>query len=222
MDDNIKKIKQFAKKCLINYTCAAHSIEHVMRVYNMAIKLAKDEDVDLEVVKISALLHDIGYYNKLTNEDHAIKSAQLAELFLKKLGYKKDKIEHIKECIIAHRYRTKIKPKSLEAKIIFDADKLEIIGAIGIARAFVWIGKHNAYIYKKVDIQKYIKENLNGEINGRIQDKSKHSPQISWETKDKFVLNCLYTDKAKKIAKKRYRFTQNFYKKLEEEINGLE
>ena len=57
-------------------------------------------------------------------------------------------------------------------------------------------------------------------INGRIQDKTKHSPQINWETKDKHILNYLYTEKAKQIAKNRMIFSENFFKRLENEING--
>ncbi len=77
------------------------------------------------------------------------------------------------------------------------------------------------HIYiKKKDIEEYAKENLGGKANGRIQDKSKHSPQINWETKDKYILNYLYTKKAKKIAKERMTFFEKFLERLEKEING--
>ncbi len=222
MDAKIKKIKEIVKKEFA--FCSAHNFDHVMRVYNLALHLAKNENVNLNVIKVAVLLHDIGGKKEVDDPtgktDHAVESAKMAEPILKNLGYSKDKIKHIQDCIISHRYRTENKPQTQEAKIVFDADKLETVGAIGIARGFAWIGRNNAYIYKKVDINKYSKENLGGKINGRIQDKTKHSPQINWETKDKHILNYLYTEKAKQVAKDRMIFSENFFKRLENEING--
>jgi len=154
--------------------------------------------------------------------DHAIESAKIVEPFLRELGFSQTKIQHILDCIVSHRYRTNNKPKTKEAEIVFDADKLETVGAIGIARALTWVGKNNAHIYKKVDIKKYAKENLGGKIDGKIQDKTKHSPQINWETKDKFIVDYLYTAGAKKIAKQRIKFSENFLNKLEQEVLGKE
>jgi len=219
---SIKKIKEIVEK--EPTFCSAHNFDHVMRVYNLALHLAENENVDLDVIKAATLLHDIGGKKEIDDPtgktDHAIEGAKMAKPILNNLGYSKNKIKHIQDCIISHRYRTENKPQTKEAKIVFDADKLETVGAIGIARAFVWIGRNNAHIYKKVDIDKYTKENLDGKINGIIQDKTKHSPQINWETKDKYILNYLYTDKAKQIAKKRIIFSENFFKELENEINN--
>jgi len=226
MKNKIEAVKKFAEKHLAHDSDPAHNMEHVMRVYNLAIYLAQGQKIDLDVIRFAVLLHDVGGAKERKDPsgktDHAIESARLAKPFLTKLNLQKNKIEHILSCIISHRYRSEQKPKTLEAKIVFDADKLETVGAIGIARAFVWAGKNNAHIYKKVDIKKYAKENLFGKINGRIQDKTKHSPQINWETKDKHVVNYLYTEKAKQIARKRIKFSKKFLLKLEKEIKGLE
>ncbi len=222
MDEKIEKIKEIVKKELA--FCSAHNFDHVMRVYNLALHLAENENVDLDVIKVAVLLHDIGGKKEVDDPtgktDHAIESAKMAEPILNNLGYSKEKIEHIQDCIISHRYRTENKPQTQEAKIVFDADKLETVGAIGIARAFVWVGRNNAHLYKKIDINEYARENLGGKINGRIQDKIKHSPQINWETKDKHILNYLYTKKAKQVAKDRMIFSEKFFKRLENEING--
>jgi uncharacterized protein len=226
MTKKIEQIEKFAKKSLAVDNDSAHNIEHVMRVYNLALRLAEDEDVDLDVIKIAILLHDIGGAKEMNDSsgktDHAIESAKLARPFLKKLGLANDKIEHILSCIISHRYRSEQKPETLEARIVFDADKLETVGAIGIARVFSWIGKNNAHIYRVVNIEEYAKENLGGKINGRIKDKTKHSPQLNWETKDKHIVDYLYTPKAKQIARERIKFSKNFFLKLEKEIQGIE
>ncbi len=221
----IGEVKKFAERHLANDSDPAHNMEHIMRVYNLAIQLAKNEKVDLGVIKIAVLLHDIGGAKEMKDRsgktDHAVESAKLAKPFLEKLGLPKNKIERILNCIVSHRYRSEQKPKTLEAKILFDADKLESVGAIGIARDFVWVGKNNAHIYKKANIEEYAKENLCGKINGRVQDKTKHSPQINWETKYKHIVNYLYTQKAKQIARKRIGFSKKFFSQLEKEVQGL-
>lgn len=231
MNQKLKKIKEFAEKYLTGDNCSAHGMDHVVRVYNLATKLAQGQDVDLDVLQAAALLHDIGGRLEQDNKnkdlakkkDHAVESARIAKPFLKELGYSDQKIKHICDCIISHRFRTDNKPKTLEAKIVFDADKLETVGAIGIARAFTWVGRNNAHIYKKVaDINKYAQENLGGKLNGKIQDRTKHSPQINWETKDKYILEYLYTPQAKEFAKKRKEFFKEFMDKLEREIEGKE
>jgi uncharacterized protein len=224
MSDKFEVIKEFATEQMAENKCAAHNIEHVLRVYKLAMKLAGGENVDMDVIEAASLLHDIGGVRESADPtgqtDHAVESAKIAEPFLREIGFSEDKIAHIKNCILSHRYRTENKPETLEAKIVFDADKLETAGAIGIARSFVWVGRHNARIYRKVNLDEYAKENLGGKINGRIQDKTKHSPQINWETKDKFILDYLYTDKAKAMAAGRKKFYEEFLERLEREING--
>lgn len=222
-----EKIKKFAEECLSEERDSAHNIDHVMRVYTVANKLMEWENVDKEVVEVAILLHDI--WQKKENADpswktdHAIEWAKMAEQFLRELNYPEDKITHIKDCIISHRYRTNEVPKTLEAKIVFDADKLESVWAIGIARAFAWIGKHNSPIYKKVEsLDEYTKENLWWSAKWIIKDKSKHSVQINRDLKEKYILDYLYTDKAKEIAKKRKKFYEDFLAQLEKEIDGEE
>ena len=222
MEEKYQKIKEIVEKEL---SCSAHNMDHVMRVYNMCLRLAKDEpDIDLDVLKASALLHDIARVkedNDPTGKtDHAILGSKMAVPILKELNFSKEQIKHIQDCIISHRYRTENKAKTKEAQILFDADKLDSLGAIGIARSFVWVGRNNAKIYTETDIEKYIDENLGGKINGRIQDKTKHSPQIEFETKLKFLITKLHTAKAKEICKERIEFYKSFLDRLKREIDG--
>ena len=221
MNQKFLKIKERVEKEL---SCSAHDIGHVMRVYNLCLRLAEDEDVDLEVLQAAALLHDIARVKEDNDPsgktDHAILSAEMAVPILKDLGFPDEKIRHIQDCIASHRYRTGDKPETKEAQILFDADKLDSLGAIGIARSFVWVGRNNAKIYTNGDIEEYIRNNLGGDINGRIQDKTKHSPQIEFETKLKFLVDSLYTEKAKETGKERAEFYKKFLDRLEREING--
>jgi len=221
MENKFKKIKEIAEK----ESSFEHKMDHVMRVYNMCLLLAKNEHIDLDVLKAAALLHDIARNkedkDKTGKIDHAILGATMAESILKDLNFPEQKILAVKECIISHRYRNNHEPKTIEAKILFDADKLDTIGAIGVARSFVWIGKNNANIYSNGNPKKYIKENLEGgKINGKIIDKTKHSPQIEFETKTKFLKEKLYTKKGKKVCKERIKYVEKFLNRLEKEIKG--
>ena len=196
-----------------------------MRVYALAMTIAGSEKaVDLDVLQAGVLLHDIGGAKEANDQtgqtDHAVIGAEMAKPILESFGFSEAQIKHIQACVLSHRYRTDNRPETIEAKIVHDADKLETVGAIGLARAFAWIGKHKAKIYKTADIEEYMKENLGGKINGRIQDKSKHSVQIQFETKDKFLLDKLYTETAKKIGRERLNYYKEFLDRLEKEVNG--
>jgi uncharacterized protein len=216
------KIREIVEKEL---SCSAHDMDHVLRVYNLSLHLAENEDVDLDVLKAATLLHDIARVKEDNDPtgrtDHAVLGAEMCVPILEDIHFPVEKIKHVQECIISHRYRTGRTPQTKEAKILFDADKLDTIGAIGIARSFVWVGRNNAKIYSDVDIEKYIEENLGGQMNGRIQDKTKHSPQIEFKTKLKFLAEKLYTNRAKEICKERTEFYDNFLKRLEQEIKGV-
>ncbi|MDA3840117.1 MAG: HD domain-containing protein [Patescibacteria group bacterium] len=221
MIDKIKKIAVDEMK-----ECAAHDIDHVMRVHNLCKNIAeKEERVDLEVLEIASLLHDIGKdeeNNDKTGEtDHAVVGAQKAEKVLEQIGYNAKKIEQVKNCILTHRYRKGRVPESIEARILFDADKLDSIGAIGIARSYAWIGKHRAKIFKKVDdLDKYINENMEGHRKGDIQDKTIHSVQIEYEIKQKDILDKFYTKAGKEMATERHKYYKEFLERLEEEVGG--
>jgi uncharacterized protein len=221
MENKLEKIKEIAEK----ESSFEHKMDHVLRVYNLCLLLAKNEKVDLDVLKAAALLHDIARTKEDKDTtgkiDHALLGAEMAEPILKQLDFSEEKIQHIKDCIISHRYRNDHEPKTIEAKILFDADKLDTIGATGIARSFVWIGKNDAKIYSEDDPEKYIKENLEGgKSNGRIIDKTKHSPQIEFQTKTKFLREKLYTKKGKEICKERLEYFENFLNRLAKEMKG--
>ncbi len=221
MDSQFQKIKEIVANEL---SCSAHQMDHVMRVYELCLSLAKNEDVDLDVLKAAALLHDIARVKEDNdssgNTDHAVLGAEMAGPILKRLGFNDEKIKHIQDCIVSHRYRTGNRPETKEAQILFDADKLDTAGAIGVARGFVWVGRNNAKIYTDIDIDEYIKDNLGGDISGRIQDKTKHSQQIEFETKLKFLEDRLHTKKAKEICRERLAYYKSFLDRMEKEIKG--
>lgn len=117
-----------------------HDFDHVMRVYRMAERLAKAEGADLEIVRAAALLHDAESASGNTDErlDHHEAAAQFAGEVLIEEGWLEARIRSVQECILTHRFRTGSPPESIEAKVLFDADKLDAIGAIGAARALAY------------------------------------------------------------------------------------
>jgi len=203
----------------------SHTLEHIIRVFKIAMSIVKTEsDVDIEVLKTAILLHDIARLiedkDNSGKTDHSILGAEMAETILTKLNYPVEKIEKIKNCISSHRYRSNISPQSKEARILFDADKIDLLGAIGIARLYMIAGKYNQKPYSSKPIDVYIRENLiNGKVNGRIKEKSKHSPNIEFQTKIVNIPNKLHTLKAKEMAKERIAFMERFFHQLKDDIS---
>jgi uncharacterized protein len=222
IDERYEKILKIVQKEL---TCSAHNLDHVFRVYNLCMLISKyEKDVDMEVLIPAALLHDIARVKESQDNtgeiDHAVLGGEMAAKILKELNYAEDKIDTIKNCVISHRFRTGNEPKTIEGKILFDADKLDVIGATGIARTFMLAGQFGQRLTGNSLINDYLKENT--VENGRIKDLSKHTPFIEYEVKFKKIPQKLYTEKAKEIGYKRLKFMEEYFKKLNLEIDGIE
>lgn len=216
-----KKIMEIVQDKL---TCSAHNLDHVFRVYNLCLLIAKhEEEVDLEILIPSALLHDIARVEESKDKtgklDHAILGSEIAEDILRELQYEEEKIQRIKHCIIEHRFRTGNEPTTIEAKILFDSDKLDAIGAIGIARTFMLSGQFGQRLTVKEPLNEYIESNT--VENGRLKDVSKHTPFIEYEVKLKKIPDKLYTKKAKEISKERLKFMEEYFNRLQLEIEGI-
>lgn len=131
---------------------AAHDKEHVYRVLNNAVCIAVSEpEVQWDVLIAAALLHDISRPEQMADPsvDHATHGADKAYAFLKAQGFAKDFCDHVRACIRTHRFRKSERPATLEARILFDADKLDVAGAIGIARTMAYNGETGRPIYTR-------------------------------------------------------------------------
>ena len=120
---------------------AAHDKEHIYRVLYNALQIAQAEsDVDYDVLITACLLHDIGRDEQFKNPklDHAEVGGDKAYKFLTDNGFSAEFAEHVKSCIVTHRFRKSRPPESVEAKILFDADKLDVTGAMGVARTLMY------------------------------------------------------------------------------------
>lgn len=117
----------------------AHDLEHALRVREWGKLLAEEEGADATVIELAALLHDIGR-SSAVEKTHAESSAGLAVNILHKTGYSEDIVLRVREAIMAHSLEAGHEPITLEAKILYDADKLDFVGAIGLARLFTFGG----------------------------------------------------------------------------------
>lgn len=114
----------------------SHGFSHVERVTRLALHIGEREKADLEIIEAAALLHDIarGMEDRGEVEDHAEESARLAKDILIKIGFPKEKIDKVCHCIEVHRSKKTKSARTLEAKILQDADRLDALGAVDIAR----------------------------------------------------------------------------------------
>jgi uncharacterized protein len=187
-----------------------HDRFHVERVYNMALRIAKEENANLDVVKAAALLHDIAraMEDEEKIDDHAAEGARMARGILVEAGFPREKIDAVVYCIEVHRFRESVKPQSLEAKVLQDADRLDILGAIGIARVFSRGGWGNKPIHDPTISPK-------AKYDGKSQTSINHIHEKILKVKDSFN-----TATAKKIAEGRHRFVEQFLDRFFKEWNG--
>ncbi len=131
----------------------AHDFEHVLRVYRNSQRICKTEKANSRLVLTAALLHDIVFFKKSDkrSKTSSTKSSIDAKKILQKYDYTENEVKMIVSAIETHSYSKDKTPKTLEGKILQDADRLDAIGAIGIARTFAVGGSENKSFYNKTD-----------------------------------------------------------------------
>ena len=112
----------------------AHGWEHVQRVYHLALRIADEEGADSLIVGSAALLHDVGRLVHRKGTTHALLSVEESREILKEYPLETEQVEAILHAIIAHSFSQGIEPRTLEARVVRDADRLDGLGAIGILR----------------------------------------------------------------------------------------
>jgi uncharacterized protein len=129
-------IESYARSAMQNDARGAHVFEHVERVRQLCLVIGQREQADLEILEAAALLHDIGRPQETTTGvSHAIVGAKMATKFLSTTAFPSSKILQVASAIRTHRFSENLTPESLEGQILSDADKLDAMGAVGLARA---------------------------------------------------------------------------------------
>ena len=145
--ETYKLLENWMHSCM---TDSAHDREHVYRVLYTALELARGEDnVDYDVLIAACLLHDVGRQEQFADPGvcHAKAGGEKVYCFLRGNGFSETFARHVKDCIVSHRFRKSNPPETIEAKILFDADKLDVTGAIGVARTLMYSGQHLRPLY---------------------------------------------------------------------------
>ena len=148
----VEKIKILAEE-IFSAAKGSHDWEHTLRVIRLCRRIGHQEGADMDVLLIAACLHDIGRcYQDASNGKicHAKKGAELAEPLIARLHLSEERKQNILDCIRSHRFRGNAHHKTIESRILFDADKLDAIGAVGIARAFLFAGEVGARLHNSL------------------------------------------------------------------------
>lgn len=171
----------------------AHGFDHTLRVVRLCEEIGAREGADMAVLIPAALFHDIARpLEEETGVPHEEEGARMAETYLRSIHYPEDQIADIIHAIRAHRYSSGIAPETLEARVLSDADKLDAMGAIGIARTFLQSGERGDGILDATD---HIRAKLLS-LRGRM-----------------------YTKTAREIAGERHAFLAEFLETLDGEMH---
>jgi uncharacterized protein len=191
----------------------SHDWDHTERVYKLCLRIGRKEGADLAILKLAALLHDVGREEEDRSSGrtcHAAKGALLARRILEKRGLDQERTDRVVHCIATHRFRGGLVPDSLEGKVLFDADKLDSIGAVGIGRAFLFAGEVGARLHDPgIDVRKtkpYSKED---------------TAYREFLVKLSRIKSRMFTPEGKRIARERHEFMTGFFRRLNKETAGI-
>ena len=212
----IGKIEKEAKK-YFEGSSGCHDWSHVERVRKLALIIGKKENADLFILEIASLLHDIKRKEEMKSKGsfcHAVEGEKEGRIILDKYNISDIQKENICQCIRTHRFRNNDQPKTIEAKVLFDADKLDSIGAVGIGRAFLFAGSAgsgNLYTNKEKEIAKLEKD---------MSFTKEDSAILEYEIKLKKIKNMMMTKTGKEMAKDRHNYMVEFIKRFWLEVKG--
>lgn len=194
-----------------------HGFEHVLRVLALAETLAQAEGADLEIVRAAALLHDAEppqAQDDSTDAErratHHHASADFAAYILAQEGWPPERIRAVQACIRSHRFRDPAHPpESLEAQVLFDADKLDAIGAVGVARALAYAVRQGAPVYAPPSAQ-FLQ-------TGQLAPGEAHSAYHEYCFKLSKLKDRLFTRTARRMGEERHARMAAFFAALAEE-----
>ena len=190
----------------------SHKWDHTLRVCRLSERIGTAEGVDMDVLLVAAHLHDIGRGYQDASKGavcHAEKGAQLAGPILEKIGLSIAQKNNILHCIQSHRFRGSRNPVTPEARVLFDADKLDAIGAVGVARAFLFAGEVGARLHNP---------------EAKVEDTEPYSVEDTgyreFKVKLSKIRDRMLTAEGRKLAEERHMFMVEFFNQFLEEYEG--
>ncbi|AKB85704.1 HD domain-containing protein [Methanococcoides methylutens] len=209
--DLIERTREFVAGVLADEP-SSHEMSHIERVESTCMKIQAEEGGDLQVIRLSALLHDVGVVREhREGGDHSVYSAEMARDFLLNEGVDASSVDHVVSCIRTHRFSRGHKAESLEGQILQDSDRIDALGAIGIFRAVMSMGalrclKHSSGVEKASSKNAYAEDPLDGFAE-------------YMEMKPFKIMERLNTGAAKKIAEDRLKIMHQYLDALEDETS---
>jgi uncharacterized protein len=194
---------------------AVHDFDHIVRVYRMAERLAQAEGADLEIVRAAALLHDVEGTTPgaVSRQEHHHASAHFAAEVLAGEGWPAERIAEVQHCIRAHRFRdNREPPQTIEAKVLFDADKLDVLGAVGAARVVIYAALAGEPLYAQPS-ERFL-------VEGQKEPGEAHSAYHEFLFKLSRIKERLFTQTARTLAEDRHRYLQDYFDQLRMEFDG--
>ncbi len=190
----------------------SHGWDHVARVVELAERIARTEMADLFIVKTAAILHDIGRADEDASGGkvcHAELGSDRAYEFFRAEGLVEEQARHIADCILSHRFRNEHRPETPEARSLFDADKIDSIGAVGIGRAFLFAGEVGARLH-------------NAEIEIHETEAYSHEDTAYREymVKLRLIKDRLTTGEGRRLAASRHEYMEQFFRRIQDEVEG--
>ena len=201
---------------LLTASPACHDWDHTQRVRSLAMRLAAAEGADTLIVEVAALLHDIGRPAELADQGHTCHAAlggHLARNVLHDLRVPAGTfVDAVADCVRCHRHRRRdagASPATIEAKVVYDADKLDSMGAIGIGRSFHFAGRIGARVHNTAT------EALADQSYGR-----EDSAYREYLVKLRFLKDRMMTPAGARMAEHRHRVMEDFFAELDREVRG--
>lgn len=208
-------LSERAAQHLYNSGDSAHDFDHVLRVTHMAERLARAEGADVTVVRLAALLHDVPLDEQTGGRKaHHLAAADFAQRLLVERGLESARVEQVVHAIQSHRFRDQtIQPQTLEAQCLYDADKLDSIGATGVGRAFAFAGRYAERLW----------HTPSGAVPPREQRPTgaDYTPVHEFVYKLQRLLATLYTPTARQIGAQRHAYMVAFFEQLDAEMEGI-
>lgn len=207
----IQDIEAFSKECFSNAP-GSHHWDHTLRVHRLCRHIGQIEGADMETLEIAAYLHDVGRPFQDRSRGaicHAEKGSEMARTVLENTSLSAEKKANIIHCVRSHRFRGNFPPRTIEAKVLFDSDKLDAIGAIGIGRAFLFAGEvgaklHNPLVYPEDTSPYTVEDTAYREFTLKLMK----------------IKNKLMTNEGRRLGRERHAFMEVFFKRFLEEYGG--
>ncbi len=197
----------------------AHDYDHLVRTMALAETIQATEGGDLPTVQAAVALHDIGQGREARHGgDHALIGATMASELLTNTPFPQASIPAVQQAIREHRLTGGIIPRTLEGRILYDADKIDCLGAIGIARLYCITGRYNQKVYSPVPDE--IVEPIDSLLIRNLRRRPDYSPSIEFELLFTNLPERMATSTGRALARERYTFMQGFFTRLRKEVEG--